>query len=63
MCLLEPLVKPGTDLLGRELRPLPLFAGDDGTGSRDTGETGETQNLPDVHLNRRSFRERRSTEP
>jgi len=47
--LLKPLVKPGTDLLGRQLRPLPLLTGDDDTGSRDTGETGETENLPEVH--------------
>jgi hypothetical protein len=42
-------VKPGTDLLGRQLRALPLFAGDDDTGCRDTGDTGETENLPDLH--------------
>jgi hypothetical protein len=45
-------VKPGTDLLGRQLRPLPLLTGDDDTGCRDTGETGETgetENLPEVH--------------
>ena len=57
--LLEPLVKPGTDLLGRQLRPLPLLTGDDGTGCRDTGdtgETGETENLPEVH-DEETFRE------
>ena len=42
-------MKPGTDLLGRQLGPLPLLTGDDDTGSRDTGETGETENLPEVH--------------
>jgi hypothetical protein len=42
-------VKPGTDLLGRQLRPLPLLTGDDGTSGRDTGETGNTQNLPELH--------------
>jgi len=42
-------VKPGTDLLGRQLRPVPLLTGDDDTGGRDTGETGETENLPEVH--------------
>jgi hypothetical protein len=42
-------VKPGTDLLGRQLRPLPLLTGDDGTSCRDTGETGKTQNLPEFH--------------
>jgi hypothetical protein len=47
--LLEPLVKPGTDLLRRQLRPLPLLTGDDDTGCRDTGEPGETENLPEVH--------------
>jgi hypothetical protein len=42
-------VKPGTDLLGRKLGPLPLLAGDDDTSCRDTGDTGETENLPEVH--------------
>jgi hypothetical protein len=42
-------VQPGTDLLGRHLRPLPLLTGDDDTGGRDTGETGETENLQEVH--------------
>jgi len=42
-------VKPGTNLLRRQLRPLPLFTGDDDTGCRDTGDTGETGNLPEVH--------------
>jgi len=47
--LFEPLVKPGTDLIGRQLRPLPLLSGDDDTGCRDTGDTGKAKNLPDVH--------------
>jgi hypothetical protein len=47
--LLEPLVKPGTDLLGCQMCPLPLLTGDDDTGCRDTGETGDTENLPEVH--------------
>jgi hypothetical protein len=42
-------MKPGTDLLGGQLRPLPLLTGDDDTGCRDTGETGEAENLPEVH--------------
>jgi hypothetical protein len=42
-------VKPGTDLLGCKLRPLPLITGDDDTGSRDTRDTSKTQNLPEVH--------------
>jgi hypothetical protein len=42
-------VKPGTDLLGRQLRPVPLLTRDDDTGCRDTGQTGETENLPEVH--------------
>jgi hypothetical protein len=42
-------VKARTDLLGGQLRPLPLFTGDDDTGCPDTGETGETENLPEVH--------------
>jgi hypothetical protein len=46
---LKPLVKARTDLLGGQLRPLPLFTGDDDTGSRDTGEPGETEHLPEVH--------------
>jgi hypothetical protein len=49
-------VKPGTDLLGRQLRPLPLLTGDDDTGSRDTGQAGETENLPGVH-EQETFRE------
>jgi hypothetical protein len=47
--LFEPLVKPRTDLLGRQLCPLPLLAGDDDTGCRDTGQTGKTEYLPEVH--------------
>jgi len=47
--LFEPLVEPGTDLFGRQLRPLPLFTGDDDTGCGDTGETGEAENFPAVH--------------
>ena len=42
-------MKPGADLLGRQLRPLPLLTSDDDTGRRDTGETGETESLPEVH--------------
>jgi hypothetical protein len=47
--LLESLMQPGTDLLGRQLRPLPLLTGDDDTSCSDTGETSETENLPKVH--------------
>jgi len=46
---IEPLMKPGADLLGCQLRPLPLLAGDDDTGGSNTGQTGETENLPGVH--------------
>ena len=42
-------MKPGTDLLGSELRPLALFTRDDDTGCRDTGHTGQTDNLPEIH--------------
>jgi hypothetical protein len=42
-------VKPGTDLLGRQLCPLPLLTGDDDTGCRDTGQTGKTEYLPEAH--------------
>ena len=42
-------MQPGTDLLGRQLRPLPLLAGDDDSSCRDTGQTSETENLPAVH--------------
>jgi hypothetical protein len=42
-------VKPGTDILGRQQCPLPLVAGDDDTGGRDTGDPGETEYFPDVH--------------
>jgi hypothetical protein len=42
-------VKPGTDLFGRQLRTLSLLTGDDDTCCRDTGKTGETENLPEVH--------------
>lgn len=47
--LLKPLVKPGPDLVRRQLRALPLLTGDDDSGCRDTGETGKTNNLPEVH--------------
>jgi hypothetical protein len=46
---LKPLVKARTDLLGGQLCPLPLFTDDDDTGCPDTSETGETENLPEVH--------------
>jgi hypothetical protein len=49
-------VKPGADLLGCQLRPLPLLTGDDDTGGRNTGDTGETENLPEVH-EQETFRE------
>jgi hypothetical protein len=42
-------VKPGTDLLGRQLGPGSLLSRDDDTGCRDTGQTGETENLPEFH--------------
>ena len=47
--LLEPLVEASTDLLGSQLRPLPLLADDDDTRSGDTGEAGETDSFPEVH--------------
>ena len=47
--LLQPLMEPGTDLLGRQLSPLPLFTGDDDTCGRNPGETSETENLPEIH--------------
>ncbi len=47
--LLEPLVEASTDLLGRQLRPLPLLTDDDDTRSGDTGEAGETDSFPEVH--------------
>ena len=47
--LLEALVKPGSDVVRRQLRPLALLTRDDDTGCRDAGDTGETKNLPDVH--------------
>ncbi len=46
---LQPFMKPGTNLLGRQLTPLPLFTGDDDTCGRNTGETSETENLPEIH--------------
>jgi len=54
--LLEPLVQPGTDLLGRQMRSLPLIAGDDDTCCRDTGQTGQPDSLPKVHK-QETFRE------
>ena len=42
-------MQPSPELHGRELRPLPLLTGDDDTGCCDTGEAGETKNLPQVH--------------
>jgi hypothetical protein len=47
--LFEPFVETGPDLLGGQLGPLPLFLSDDYTGGRDTGDAGETENLPEVH--------------
>ena len=47
--LFQPLVKPGPDLLGGQLCPLPLVTRDDDTGSRDAGDTSETENLPEIH--------------
>ena len=47
--LLEALVKAGPDLLGGQLCPLPLLSGDDDTCGRNTCDTGETENLPEVH--------------
>ena len=49
-------MKPGTNLLGRQLTPLPLFTGDDDTCGRNTGETSETENLPEIH-DQEPFRE------
>ncbi|MBA2699626.1 MAG: hypothetical protein H0U61_12805 [Nocardioidaceae bacterium] len=40
--LREPLMKAGTDLVGCQLRTLPLLTHDDDTGCRDTGKAGET---------------------
>jgi hypothetical protein len=42
-------VKAGPDLLRGQLCSLPLLSGDDDTGGRDTCDTGETENLPEVH--------------
>jgi hypothetical protein len=42
-------VKARTDLLGSQLRPLPLFTGDDDTGCPDTGETGKAESFPEFH--------------
>jgi hypothetical protein len=42
-------VKPGTDLLGRQLCPLTVLTGDDDTGSRDSGKAGETKHLQKLH--------------
>jgi hypothetical protein len=49
-------VQAGPDLFGSQLCPLPLLTGDDDTGGSDTGDTGQTENLPEVH-DRSSFRE------
>ena len=42
-------MKPAADLLGLELRALPLLTCDDDTGCRDAGETGDTESFPDIH--------------
>ncbi len=42
-------MKPGTNLLGCQLLPLPLLTGDDDTSCRDAGDAGDTENLPEVH--------------
>jgi hypothetical protein len=47
--LLEALVEAGPDLLRGQLCSLPLLSGDDDTGGRNTCDTGETENLPEVH--------------
>jgi hypothetical protein len=47
--LLEPLVKPRTDLLGGQLCPLPLLTRDDDTSCRNACDAGYTENLPEVH--------------
>lgn len=47
--MFEPFVEASTDLLGRQLRPLPLLADDDDTRSGDTGEAGQTDSFPEVH--------------
>jgi hypothetical protein len=54
--LLEAMVKAGADLVGRQLRPLTLLTGDDDTGCRDAGQTGQTEHLPAVH-EQETFRE------
>jgi len=47
--LFEPLVKPGADLLGRQLHPLPALTDDDDTSCCDAGKSGDTENLPELH--------------
>ena len=49
-------MKAGPDLLGSQLCPLPLLTGDDDTGCRNTSDTGETENLPEIH-EQETFRE------
>jgi hypothetical protein len=50
-------VKPGADLLGGQLCPLPLFTGDDDTCCCYAGDTGQTEDFPEVH-EQETFRER-----
>ena len=47
--LLEALVEPRTDVVGGELRTLAPVPGDDDSGGGDTGQAGDTQDLPELH--------------
>jgi hypothetical protein len=42
-------VQPVADLLGGELRALPLVARDDGSGRGHPGQTGQAEYLPQLH--------------
>jgi len=46
------LVQSVLDLLGREVGPLALVAGDDDSCGGHAGETGESEYLPDLHEER-----------
>ena len=43
------LVQPGADVVGRVRAALPFVAGQHGTTSGDTGEAGQSEQLPEAH--------------
>jgi len=44
-----PFVQAGTDVVGRVSPALPLVAGEHRTCRGDTGEAGQSEELPEAH--------------